>query len=188
MPRKVLLFAALTVLATIDVQGQSTTQPAATVGPFGGPILTTPTAALPTPAPVTGISDAGRAGISNAENNSGNAVPPVSVPVAATATVSSSEAVAGPPEAAVPNATSSATPLEGEHVPDLGPSVYVGDQPVSSANIPMSVAEVAQQYQMKQSVQAEHRTLTNEDVKEILKKKPLINMPQGSQQANPNRN
>src|SRR5258708_28185562 len=97
MPRKVLLFAALTVLATIYVQGQSSTQPAATVGPFGGPILTTPTASLPTPAPVAGISDAGRAGISNAENNSGNA-PSVSVPVATTATVSSPEAIAAPPE------------------------------------------------------------------------------------------
>ena len=43
----------------------------------------------------------------------------------------------------------------------------------------MSVAEVARQYQMKQSAQAEHRTLTNEDVKEILKKKPAITMPQG---------
>jgi len=44
----------------------------------------------------------------------------------------------------------------------------------------MSVAEVARQYQMKQSAQAEHRTLTNEDVKEIWKKKPGISMPQGS--------
>ena len=188
MPRKVLLFAALTVLATIYVQAQSSTQPAATVGPFGGPILTTPTATLPTPAPVTGISDAGRAGISNAENNSGNVAPSVSVPVSTTATVSSPEAITAPPESAVPNARTPAAPLEGQHAPDLGPSVYVGDQSVSSANIPMSVAEVARQYQMKQSAQAGHRTLTNEDVKEILKKKPANSMSQGSRQAGPNSN
>jgi hypothetical protein len=88
----------------------------------------------------------------------------------------------------VSNARTPAAPLEGEHVPDLGPSTYVGDQSASSANIPMSVAEVARQYQMKQSVQAEHRTLTNEDVKEILKEKPAINMPQGSRQTSPNSN
>src|SRR5690349_986575 len=98
MPRKVLLFATFTVLATIYAQGQSSTQPAATVGPFGGPILTTPTATLPTPPPVTGISDAGRAGISNTENGSGNVAASVSVPVSTTATVSSPEATAAPPE------------------------------------------------------------------------------------------
>jgi hypothetical protein len=182
MPSKVLLFAALTVLATTYVQGQSSTQPAATVGPFGGPILTTPTATLPTPAPVTGISDAGRAGISNSGNDSGNVAPPVSVPVAPTATVSGTEAMAAPPEPAVPNAITPAAP---ERAPDLGPSVYAGDQPVSSANIPMSVAEVARQNQMKQSAQGEHRMLTNEDVRQILKKKPLVIMPQSSPAAQP---
>src|SRR6266700_4065508 len=134
MPRKVLLFAALTVLANIYAQGQSSTQPTATVGPFGGPILTTPTATLPTPAPVAGISDAGRAGISNAENNSGNVAPSVLVPPATT--ISSPEAIATPQGAAVPNATTpepvasatsnsetlapatSAIPLEGQHALD----------------------------------------------------------------------
>jgi hypothetical protein len=52
----------------------------------------------------------------------------------------------------------------------------------------MSVAEVARQNQRMQSAQGEHRTLTNEDVKEVLKKKPAISMPQGSRQTGPNSN
>ncbi|HZI58788.1 MAG TPA: hypothetical protein VFF39_18540, partial [Verrucomicrobiae bacterium] len=67
MPRKILLTAALAVFSTVFVMGQSTNQssPVPANGPFGGPILVTPTASLPTPAPTAGISDAGRAGFSS---------------------------------------------------------------------------------------------------------------------------
>src|SRR5260370_34318318 len=76
MPRAILLFAGLTVFSAVFVQGQtaypySTTAPAN--GPFGGPILVTPSAGFPNPAPTAGISDAGRAGIS-IENNAGTII------------------------------------------------------------------------------------------------------------------
>ncbi len=173
MPRKVLFFTALTIFTTLYAQGQSSTQPvtqpAANAAPFGGPLLTTPTA---------GISDAERAGISLTENNSSN---PAAAPTPA-ATTTSTETVAAPP-ALVPAAPQlpPATPAEGQRAADLGPSVYVGDQSDSTANVPMSVAEVAKRYQMEQGAQNAHRTLTNEDVKQMLKKKSAISVPQNSQ-------
>src|SRR4029077_18675209 len=72
MPRNIVFMAALTIFAAGSVQAQSGNQSVtpAPNGPFGGPILTTPVASLPTPAPTAGISDAGRAGISNASSTS----------------------------------------------------------------------------------------------------------------------
>src|SRR5690242_15192783 len=73
MPRKILFTAALVISTAVFGQGQSTnppTSPAPVNGPFGGPILVTPSASFYTPAPAAGISDAGRAGIS-IETNSG---------------------------------------------------------------------------------------------------------------------
>src|SRR5438270_12679184 len=67
MPRKMLLTAALVISTAVFGQGQSTnpsTSPAPVNGPFGGPILVTPSASFPNPAPAAGMSDAGRAGIS----------------------------------------------------------------------------------------------------------------------------
>src|SRR5438270_13071936 len=72
MPRKMLLTAALVISTAVFGQGQSTNQstsPAPVNGPFGGPILVTPSASFPNPAPAAGISDAGRAGISIETNS-----------------------------------------------------------------------------------------------------------------------
>src|SRR5579871_3230106 len=70
MPRGILLIAGLAMILAVSGQGQ-TANPSTTTspvnGPFGGPILVTPSAGFPNPVP-TGISDAGRAGISNATN------------------------------------------------------------------------------------------------------------------------
>src|SRR5690349_11150425 len=72
MSRTIVFMAALTIFAAGNVQAQSGNQSLtpAPNGPFGGSILTTPVATLPTPAPTVGISDAGRAGISNATSPS----------------------------------------------------------------------------------------------------------------------
>src|SRR5712672_487858 len=71
MPRGILLIAGLAMFSAISGQGQ-TTNPSTTTapvnGPFGGPILVTPSAGFPNPVPSAGISNAGRAGISNATN------------------------------------------------------------------------------------------------------------------------
>src|SRR5215813_6171319 len=64
MSHKFILIVAATIFAGISASGQTGGQPATNTGPFGGAIVTTPTATLPTPAPAAGISDAGRAGIS----------------------------------------------------------------------------------------------------------------------------
>src|SRR4029077_19910792 len=82
MPRKILFTAALVISTAVFGQGQSTyppTSPAPVNGPFGGPILVTPSASFPNPAPAAGISDAGRAGIT-IETNSTAPVEAVSGP------------------------------------------------------------------------------------------------------------
>ncbi len=81
MPRGILLIAGLAMFSAIFGQGQtanpSTTTPPVN-GPFGGPILVTPSAGFPNPVPTAGISDAGRAGISNATNGIENTNTPSS--------------------------------------------------------------------------------------------------------------
>src|SRR6476646_986623 len=71
MPRGILLIAGLIMFSSAFGQGQ-TANPSITTPPinepFGGPILVTPSASFPNPVPTVGISNAGRAGISNATN------------------------------------------------------------------------------------------------------------------------
>src|ERR1700731_2645548 len=71
MPRGILLMAALTVSSAVFGYGQTTTTTVPASGPFGGPLLVTPIASFPSPAPTAGISDAGRAGISIENNGTG---------------------------------------------------------------------------------------------------------------------
>src|SRR5689334_15541421 len=95
MPRKILFTAALVISTAVFGQGQSTNQstsPAPVNGPFGGPILVTPSASFPSPAPAAGISNAGQAGISSAgqagitnETNSMAPVEAVTAPLGTTA-------------------------------------------------------------------------------------------------------
>ena len=81
MSRGTLLIAALTVFSAVFGQGQTATPSTTTAPanePFGGPLLVTPSAAFPTPVPTAGISNAGRAGISNATNGIENTNAPSS--------------------------------------------------------------------------------------------------------------
>src|ERR1700731_3774865 len=71
MPRGILLMAALTVSSAVFGYGQTTTTTVPASGPFGGPLLVTPIASLTSPATTSGISDAGRAGISIENNGTG---------------------------------------------------------------------------------------------------------------------
>src|SRR4029077_11750538 len=111
MPRNLVFMAALTIFAAGSVQAQSSNQSSATApnGPFGGPILTTPVASLPTPAPTAGISDAGRAGISN------------------TTSPSAAEAGAGYATMGATETTPSVTPAEETRINDLAPSTSVSN-------------------------------------------------------------
>jgi len=70
MLRGILLIAGLAMFTAVSGHGQ-TANPSTTTPvnePFGGPILVTPSAGFPNPVPTAGISNAGRAGISNATN------------------------------------------------------------------------------------------------------------------------
>src|SRR6516225_4257527 len=109
MPRKILFTAALLISTSVFGQSQYTypTSPAPVNGPFGGPILVTPSASFPSPAPAAGISNAGQAGISNAgqagisvETNSMTPVEAVAVP---SATTSGTTAAGGESNTALTN-------------------------------------------------------------------------------------
>jgi hypothetical protein len=176
MPRKILLTAALTVFSTVFVMGQSTSQPSPVPanGPFGGPILVTPTASLPTPAPTAGISNAGRAGFSSLG---------VSSPTPGETTVPSpeyvnpsAENVNAAPEASVPPATPN--PNEEQPRNDLGPSVSVNA--ASEIAAPVSVAEASIRYKTEKNTHNAH-VLSDEDVQRMLNSKSGVtvakNMP-----------
>ena len=167
MPRAILLFAGLTVFSAVFVQGQTaypytTTVPAN--GPFGGPILVTPSAAFPNPAPTAGISDAGRAGIS-IENNAGTNISNSGVET--TIVPPDSETIVGAP--AVPESTNQ-TPLM-----DLGPSTFVGGPSEASAAGTISVAEVSSRYKAEKATR-NARVLGNEDVLSMLSNKSGVTM------------
>ena len=152
MPRKILLTAALTVFSAVFVQGQSANQSSVAIpatGPFGGPILVTPTASLPTPAPVAGISDAGRAGFSSVA---------ASAPVAVLGSVSTTIA---------PNAEQPRN--------DLGPSVSVNGGSESAAPAAYSVVEASGRYKAGGTAR-NARVLSNEDVDSMLSRKGGVTM------------
>ncbi|HET9840284.1 MAG TPA: hypothetical protein VFR84_18800 [Candidatus Angelobacter sp.] len=158
MSRQFFLIVAVVTLAGICASGQTAAQTAPNVGPFGGAILTTPTATLSSPAPTAGISDAGRAGISantpvnsgvqsNPENYTNGAAVNSGVNISAGGTV---------PERATN---------------DMGPSFY-SDGVGGSANGP-SVAEVAAQLK---SSKMNARVLTNDDVQKMVADKTGVTM------------
>lgn len=151
MPRGILLIAGLTVLSAVSGQGQTANQstPTTTVtGPFGGPILVTPSASFPSPVPTAGISNAGRAGISNATSGIETTTAPSS------------------PETIV---TTEPTPAN-----DLGPSAFVGGAPEASAPS-ISVAEVSSRYKAEKATR-NARVLDNEDVQKMLNNKSGVTM------------
>src|SRR5690242_7266012 len=106
MPRKILLTAALVISTAVFGQGQSN-NPAPVNGPFGGPILVTPSASFPNPAPAAGISDAGRAGITIETNST---APVETVTGSAGATTAGSEANSALTTESVNTAANAVTP------------------------------------------------------------------------------
>src|SRR5579864_1799440 len=167
MPRKILLTAVLVISTAVFGQGQSTnpsTSPAPVNGPFGGPILVTPSASFPNPATAAGISDAGRAGIS-IENNS-------TAPVETTAGPSGSSSViaAAGSESNSALTTEAATPAN-----DLMPSTAASS--VSEAGAPgtASLAEISARYKAEKNAR-NARVLGNDDVQQMLANKSGVTM------------
>ena len=171
MLRKILLTTALLSSTAVFGQGQSTTQstnPAPVNGPFGGPILVTPSASFPTPAPVAGISNAGRAGITSETNStapveavagtSGTTTVPASVP--ATASAESNSALSTAPENTAAN--------------DLMPSTSASGVSIAAPGT-VSLAEISSRYKAEKNGR-NARVLGNDDVQQMLANKSGVTM------------
>jgi hypothetical protein len=171
MPRGILLIAGLAMFSAVSGQSQ-TTNPSATTtpinGPFGGPILVTPSAGFPNPLPGAGISDAGRAGISNATNG-----------IETTNTPASPETVVTTPSASLPESTTQAPANElGTSQPpvnDLGTSTSVVGASQESVPGAISLAEVSSRYKAEKGTR-NAKVLSNEDVQAMLNNKSGITM------------
>jgi hypothetical protein len=165
MSRKILLTAALTVFTGIYAIGQSANQssPVPANGPFGGPILVTPTATLPTPAPTAGISDTGRAGFNSMTTGS---VAPVEPEAYSTSSVNAS---------ADTSSVSTATPNAEQPTNDLGPSVSINNGSGSAAPVAYTVVEASGRYKAGNAAH-NARVLSNEDVESMLNKKGGVTM------------
>jgi hypothetical protein len=164
MPRGILLIAGLAMVSAVFGQGQtsnpSTTTPPVN-GPFGGPILVTPSAGFPSPVPTAGISVAGRAGISNPTNGIEN-----------TNTPSSPATIVTTPSASLSESTNQ-TPAN-----DLGvspASTFVGGPSDASAPGTIGVAEVSSRYKAEKGTR-NARVLSNEDVQAMLDHKSGVTM------------
>lgn len=166
MPRKMLFTVALVISTAVFGQGQSTNQstsPAPVNGPFGGPILVTPSASFPSPAPAAGISDAGRAGISIGTNS---AVPVEAGPsgtMPATTTAGSESNSALPPEAGNTAAN------------DLMPSTSASSVSEAAAPGAASLAEISSRYKAEKGAR-NARVLGNDDVEKMLANKSGVTM------------
>lgn len=167
---------------------------------------TTPSTTFAAPAPTAGISDAGRAGISNSAPLTNNMVPPPNdtvvyysqpgiQPVVTTPTTNESVA-SGTTGVIAPENTTNAAEENGTASEssrnDLGPSYYAGA--VSNPNS-VSLGQVAAQYKAAKSA-ANAKTLTNQDVEQMLSNKtgvttaknmpplgPAATMPTGATQS-----
>jgi hypothetical protein len=174
MPRGILLIAGLAMFSAVSGQSQ-TTNPSATTtpinGPFGGPILVTPSAGFPNPVPTAGISDAGRAGISNATNGIETTNAPSSP---ATNVTTPSGSLSEPVNQNEPATT------------DLGPSTSVqGPSDGSTASMrgasdaswvsTISLAEVSNRYKAEKGTR-NAKVLSNEDVQTMLNNKSGVTM------------
>jgi hypothetical protein len=159
MPRNIVFMTALTIFAAGSMRAQSGNQSLtpAPNGPFGGPILTTPVASLPTPAPTAGISDAGRAGISNASSPS------------------SAEAGTGYATTGGTETTPSVTPAEETRVNDLAPSTSVSNASEVAAASGISVGEASARYKAAKGTQ-NARMLTNDEVQKMVDSKTGVTM------------
>lgn len=166
MPSKLLLTAALVISTAVFGQDQSTnpTSPAPVNAPFGGPILVTPSAGFPNPAPAAGISDAGRAGISIGTNSTAPAVA-----VAGTSTTTSVPTTAG---------TESNTALTNEQAApasDLIPSTSASRASEAAPVGVASLAEISGRYKAEKGTR-NTRVLGNDDVEKMLANKSGVTM------------
>jgi hypothetical protein len=172
MPRKMLFTAALVISTAVFGQGQSTNQSTSPVpvnGPFGGPILVTPSASFPSPAPAAGISNAGQAGISNAGQAG------ISVETNSMAPV---EAVAAPSGATVAGSESnSALTTESGNTAanDLMPSTSASGVSEAAAPGSPSLAEISSRYKAEKGAR-NARVLGNDDVEKMLANKGGVTM------------
>jgi hypothetical protein len=173
MPRGILLIAGLIVFSSAFGQGQ-TANPSTTTPvnePFGGPILVTPSAGFPNPVPTAGISNAGRAGISNATNGVENTNAP-----------SSSATIVSTPSGSL------SEPVNQNEPPttDMGSSTFVrGPSDASVANTrgasdasgvsTISLAEVSSRYKAEKGTR-NAKVLSNEDVQAMLNNKSGVTM------------
>ena len=168
MPHKMLLTAALVISIAVFGQGQSTNQstsPAPVNGPFGGPILATPSASFPNPAPAAGISDAGRAGITIETNSTA----PVEA-VAGSAGTTSVTATAG-------GESNSALRPESEKTPanDLMPSTSANAASETAVPGTVSLAEISGRYKAEKGTR-NARVLGNDDVEKMLANRSGVTM------------
>ena len=178
MSRGTLLIAALTVFSAVFGQGQTATPSTTTAPanePFGGPLLVTPSAGFPNPAPTAGISDAGRAGISNATNGSetttGSANPGT---VLATPTASSSEPTASSSDVTdqAPTDLGTSTLVRGPS-DESGSSMRGASEAIGASTI--SLAEVSNRYKAEKGTR-NAKVLSNEDVQAMLNNKSGVTM------------
>ncbi|HKV91919.1 MAG TPA: hypothetical protein VJW20_05160 [Candidatus Angelobacter sp.] len=157
---------------------------------------TTPNTTFAAPAPTAGISDAGRAGISNSAPLSNNVVPapndtvvyysqPGTQPVVTTPSANESvasgttTAVTAPPENSpnAPEENPASSESGGRTFNDLGPSYY--SQAMANPDR-VSLGRLAAQYKAAKSA-TNAKTLTNQDVEQMLSNKTGVttakNMP-----------
>jgi hypothetical protein len=164
MPRKILFTAALVVFTVVFGQGQST-NPAPVNGPFGGPILVTPSASFPNPAPAAGISDAGRAGITIETNSA--------APVEATAGTSGPTSITA---TAGSESNSGLTTESGNTAAnDVTPSTSVSGVSAIAAPGTVSLAEISGRYKAEKGAR-NARVLGNDDVEKMLANKSGVTM------------
>lgn len=172
MPRGILLIAGLTMLSAVTGQGQTASQSTTTIpvtAPFGGPVLVTPSTGFPNPAPAAGISDAGRAGISNATSGIETTyAPSTPATVVTTPSASLSEAT-NPPAGPLPEL------INQTQTNDLGASTFVGGSSDELAPGTTSLAEVSSRYKAAKATR-NARVLGNEDVQSMLSNKSGVTM------------
>src|SRR5438270_12789010 len=167
MPRKMLFTAALVISTAVFGQGQSTyqsTSPAPVNGPFGGPILVTPSASFPNPAPAAGISDAGRAGITIETNST--------APVEA---VGTSGTTSVPATAGGESNSAFTTESGNTAASDLMPSTSASGVSEIAAPGAVSLAEISTRYKAEKGARTA-RVLGNDDVEKMLANKRGVTM------------
>ncbi|HLK52465.1 MAG TPA: hypothetical protein VKU42_03365 [Candidatus Angelobacter sp.] len=124
----------------------------------------TPSAGFPNPVPTAGISDAGRAGISNATSG-----------IETTTAPSSPATIVSTPSVSLSESTNLSESANQTAVSDLGSSTFVGGAAEESAPGTISLAEVSSRYKAEKGTR-NARMLSNEDVQTMLNNKSGVTM------------